>query len=176
MLSRADTFVFEEYEEYTAFIYGVLNRKFPWKKKIFLDEKASLFGIELNEALPENESAVARIHSNCEKNFFAQREQKGVYSSLELMTSLFWKKQIRYGDKNPDKKFMLIRFPLYSSGLGDMIRFCMTKVAMAEYRNLDYIPVIDLSVPDDGNQFSGGRLWKQVKISAAGALSLCRSP
>ena len=157
LLSRADTFVFEEYEEYTAFIYEALNRKFPWKKKVFLDENAELFGIELNGVLPENETNVVRIHSKCEKNFFAQRDQTAVYSSLELMTSLFWKKQIFYGDKNPDKKFMLIRFPLYSSGLGDMIRFCMTKVAMVEYRNLDYIPVIDLSIPDDGNQFSGGR-------------------
>ena len=52
---------------------------------------------------------------------------------------------------------MLIRFPIYSSGLGDVIRFCMTKVAAVEYRKLDYIPVIDLSVPDGGNSFSGGR-------------------
>ena len=63
-----------------------------------------------------------------------------------------------FGEKNPDKRFMLIRFPVYSSGLGDVIRFCMTKVAVAEYREPGYIPVIDLSVPDGGNSFSGGRI------------------
>lgn len=157
LLSRADAYVFEEYEEYTAFIYEVLNRKFPQKKKIFLDEQAKVFGIESKEELCCNESNVVRIHSKCEKNFFAERYQKAVYSSLDIMTSLFWRKQVSYGSKNPDKKFLLIRFPLYSSGLGDVIRFCMTKVAMAEYRGLEYIPVIDLSISDDGNQFSGGR-------------------
>ncbi len=157
LLSRADAYVFEEYEEYTAFIYEVLNRKFPNKKKVFLDEKAKVFGIEPEDGLSGTESQVVRIHSRCEKNFFGERYQKAVYSSLDIMTALYWKKQSCYGSKNPDKKFMLIRFPLYSSGLGDVIRFCMTKVAMVEYRGLAYIPVIDLSISDDGNQFSGGR-------------------
>lgn len=43
LLSRADTYIFEEFEEYTAFICDVLERKFPEKKKIFLDENADVF-------------------------------------------------------------------------------------------------------------------------------------
>ncbi len=188
LLSRADTYIFEEYEEYTAFICDVLERRFPEKGKIFLDENANIFSClhhcrvaDLHEYPHADEefcaaansaqhedtdrknqnrtSGVVRITSEREKDFFGRRFQKNIYSSMDIMTSLFWRrKETCFGEKNPDKKFMLIRFPLYSSGLGDVIRFCMTKVAAAEYRRLDYIPVIDLSVPDRWNSFSGGRI------------------
>lgn len=158
LLSWADNYVFEEYEEYTAFISSVLKDKFPGKKILFVDENAVLFGMERCDSTCSNDGRVMHVTSNYKENYFAQRYVENIYSSLDIMTALFWqKKQVSYGECNPDKKFMLIRFPLQSSGLGDVIRFCMSKVATVEYRNLDYIPVIDLSVPDDGNQFSGGR-------------------
>lgn len=176
LLSRADTYIFEEFEEYTAFICDVLERQFPEKEKIFLDENAEVFscfgfhyrmgsrgqvygsGQAIDDPIYSSERNVVYITSEREKDFFGRRFQKGIYSSLDIMTSLFWrKKETGYGELNPDKKFLLIRFPIYSSGLGDVIRFCMTKAAAVEYRKLDYIPVIDLSVPDSGNSFSGGR-------------------
>lgn len=40
---RADTYIFEEYEEYAAFIYDALERRFPEKEKYFLDENAQIF-------------------------------------------------------------------------------------------------------------------------------------
>lgn len=165
VLSRANTYVFEEYDEYTAFICEVLERKFPEKEKIFLDENARLFSgrhfhyrtvpdMVLTEGCPDT----ILITSEREKDFCGRRFQKNIYSSLDIMTALFWRqKEMSCGEMNPDKRFLYIRFPLYSSGLGDVIRFCMTKVAMNEYRNLGYIPVIDLSIPGDGNSFSGGR-------------------
>lgn len=159
LLSRADTYIFEEYEEYTAFIWDVLERKFPEKKKIFLDENADIFSCFDPLGRGEDMPGAVRITSEREKDFFGRRFQKNIYSSMDVMTSLFWRrKEICFGEENPDKKFMLIRFPVYSSGLGDVIRFCMTKAATAEYRNPGHIPVIDLSVPDGGNSFSGGRL------------------
>lgn len=183
LLSRADTYIFEEYEEYTAFICDVLERKFPEKEKIFLDENVNIFSdfhphycveavdkdresdagigglsVDVGKKSPDHTSKV-RITSEREKDFFGRRFQKNIYSSMDIMTSLFWRrKETCFGGKNPDKKFMLIRFPIYSSGLGDVIRFCMTKIAAVEYRKLDYIPVIDLSVPDIWNSFSGGRI------------------
>ena len=182
LLSRADTYVFEEYEEYSAFICKVLEREFPKTEKIFLDENADIFshlGYHFRRATKnevktmhsntpstsaESKNHTIHITSEREKDFFGQRFQKDVYSSLDIMTALFWKqKEICYGKLNPDKKFLLIRFPIYSSGLGDIIRFCMTKVAVIEYRKLDYIPVIDLSIPDNINSFSGGRaenIWE----------------
>lgn len=171
LLTRADTYVFEEFEEYTAFICGVLERKFPEKEKIFLDENAEVFScfghhyrVDAGDGPHKNGmddmpgSGMVYITSKREKDFFGQRFQKNIYSSLDIMTALFWrKKETGYGNLNPDKKFLLIRFPIYSSGLGDVIRFCLTKAAAAEYREPAYIPVIDLSVPDGGNSFSGGR-------------------
>ena len=204
LLTRADIYVFEEYEEYTAFICNVLEREFPQQEKIFLDENADVFSalgyryrIDPKYGLQDDTESmmypergnvkkrVVYITSEREKDFFGGRIQEDInvlpdsepiapakacimghpdrdalrYSSLDIMTALFWRNEEKYyGSLNPDKKFMLIRFPLYSSGLGDVIRFCMTKAAAAEYRKLDYIPVIDLSVPDDGNSFSGGRV------------------
>lgn len=195
LLSRADTYIFEEFEEYTAFICDVLERKFPEKKKVFLDENADVFScfhfhycIGSRDTLFQNVDDVLHdspdgkshqmmdgqgkgpgqnavyITSEREKDFFGRRFQKNIYSSLDIMTALFWqKKETGFGDLHPDKKFLLIRFPVYSSGLGDVIRFCMTKAAAVEFRKLDYIPVIDLSVPDGGNSFSGGReenIWE----------------
>ncbi len=189
LLSRADTYIFEEFEEYTAFICDVLERKFPEKEKIFLDENADVFPCfhfhycigskdtlfqdadDVQHGSPDGKSHqmmddqgngsgrnVVYVTSEREKDFFGRRFQKNIYSSLDIMTALLWqKKETGFGDLYPDKKFLLIRFPVYSSGLGDVIRFCMTKVAAVEYRKLDYIPVIDLSVPDGGNSFSGGR-------------------
>lgn len=183
LLSRADTYLFEEFEEYTAFICEVLERKFPEKEKIFLDENAEVFsgfgfryrvgtrdellqdagdapraGMQNADRVHDSGRNTFYITSEREKDFFGRRFQKNIYSSLDIMTALFWQeKETGYGDLHPDKRFMLIRFPIYSSGLGDVIRFCMTKVATVEYRKLDYIPVIDLSVPDGGNSFSGGR-------------------
>lgn len=159
LLSRAEAYIFEEYEEYTAFICDVLERKFPEKKKLFLDENAAIFSRFVPQNRGDDMSGAIRVTSEREKDFFGRRFQKDIYSSMDVMTSLFWRrKEISFGEKNPDKRFMLIRFPVYSSGLGDVIRFCMTKVAVAEYREPGYIPVIDLSVPDGGNSFSGGRI------------------
>ncbi len=176
-LSRADTYIFEEYEEYAAFIYDALERRFPEKEKYFLDENAQIFlgsesccqgngdfyvlpgkSFRLNGIDVAGSKRIAYIDSSREQHFMSRAPQTGVYSSLGIMTSLFWRqKECSYGDLNPDKKFMLIRFPLYSCGLGDIIRFCMTKAAVTEYLRTEYIPVIDLSVPDDGNQFTNGR-------------------
>lgn len=156
-LSRADVCIFEEYEEYTAFIYKVLEQRFPDKKKYFLDENAQIF---LKENTPCQTTAgnILYIDSSRKEHLMTRAPQTGICCSLGVMTSLFWRKCERsYGQLNPDKKFLLIRFPLYSCGLGDVIRFCMTKAAVTEYSKTEYIPVIDLSVPNDGNQFTGGR-------------------
>lgn len=165
LLSRADIYIIEEYDEYTAFIYDVLQRKFPEKQAYFLDENAQIF-LEPDNITDTssgtgtllNYDNIVRITSKRERNPLYQKPETGIYSSLEIMTSLFWKREEHsYGELHPDKKFLLIHFPLYSSGLCDMIRFCMAKVAATEYTKTEYIPVIDLSVPDDPNQFSGGR-------------------
>ena len=167
-LSRPDTYIFEEYEEYSAFIYEALERRFPEKRKYFLDENAHIFldpmkgGEVEDERTPGSFAAaggmIVRVDGSRDQHFMERAPQTGIFSSLGIMTSLFWKKERSFGELNPDKKFMLIRFPLYSSGLGDIIRFCMTKVAVTEYLKTEYIPVIDLSVPGDGNQFTGGRV------------------
>ena len=159
-LARGDLYIFEEYEEYTAFIYDVLERRFPEKRKYFLDENAQIFlgsdGICC--VMPDSNSHLdhmVRVTSKRERESISEDPQPGIYSSLEIMTSLFWNAGIQHcGMLNPDKKFFLIQFPMHSSGLCDMIRFCLAKIAMTEYSKPEYIPVINLKVPGDTHHFS----------------------
>lgn len=164
LLSQAETWVFEELEEYTYFLCHALEHFFPEKKKRFLDENALLFPetSRFYETAPADLTIVPqgntlRVNSDLNKEFSGIAPPAGIFSSLDVMTSLFWSAPQSFGKLHPDKKFLLIRFPLYSAGLGDVITFCMDKLAMMERRKPDYIPVIDLSVPGDNNQFSGGR-------------------
>lgn len=82
LLSRVNTYIFEEYEEYTAFIYEVLERRFPEKRKYFLDENAQIFldteGIccVIPDSNVQSDDMVRHIY---------KAPQAGVFSSLEIM-------------------------------------------------------------------------------------------
>lgn len=82
MLSRVNTYIFEEYEEYTVFIYEVLERRFPEKRKYFLDENAQIFldteGICF--VIPDS-----NVQSDDMVRHIYKAPQAGVFSSLEIM-------------------------------------------------------------------------------------------
>ena len=89
LLSRADIYIIEEYDEYTAFIYDVLQRKFPEKRKYFLDENAQIFldtdnGIDaaLDDNVLLNYNNIVRITSDRGRSPIYQPPKAGVYSSL----------------------------------------------------------------------------------------------
>ena len=65
--------------------------------------------------------------------------------------------EMNFGDKNPEKTFFLIKSPLTVMGLSDLIRWTLYRVKVAEdHRRGKIIPIVDMSVEGDNNQFNGG--------------------
>ena len=94
----------------------------------------------------------------------------GAVSSIEIMTSMYWlKREFYYGPENPDKVFYLIKQPVKENGITALVSNVMGIIGMLRARRLDFIPVVDLGVANDPNQFTGmsgedvwGMFFKQV--------------
>lgn len=170
LIERGNVFIFNTFEEYTYAIARILQMNFSEKYVFFLDPKAALF-FEDNErlsVLPNMQSFYLEYKHLLNKSIFlidSQRKCKynfdnwisKKYCSLELMTSLFWCCDVvSFGEKNPDKIFYLIKNPLGGGGLADLIKFTLFRVEMVCQKNVSYIPVVDLSLKDDDNQFTHG--------------------
>ena len=169
LVSRGDVFLFSKFEEYSYQIARIILDKFPDKYVFFLDPTADMFFTDSPHLHILNSihdfylqyknllhKSIFLVHS--EKNFSHDytRFVTKTYSSLEIMTSLFWACDIvSYGEKNPEKTFYLIKNPLENGGLADLIKFTLFRIAMISQKPRHFIPVIDLSLKDD-NQFNRG--------------------
>ena len=172
LLNRAQVYIFDVLEEYTYLIAKMIRRYFPDRYIFFKDpraamffEKSDLFNIITGDAQFFNRyhylisksimQVTTRPHTltNYDQLQFLEKR----YTSLELMTSLFWSTEFKsYGDKNPDKIFVLIKSPVSQEGLADVTRFPLYRAEIASRLGSNVIPVIDLSVPGDNNQFNHG--------------------
>ena len=77
-------------------------------------------------------------------------------SSYVIMTSLYWiKREFYYGPLNPDKTFYLIKQPVKENGLTALIANVIGTKQMIRHIRTDFIPVVDLGVAGDPNQFAG---------------------
>ena len=172
LIERGDVFLFDELEEYSYALARLIRAYYPDKYIFFKDPRASFFFEEsellrlvanekdfytrfsylISRSIVEVSSSVMVVKHYDPLQFLEKR-----YTSLELMTSLFWAREIHsYGDKNPDKIFCVIKAPLGMQGLADMTRYPLYRAEIAARRGSRMVPIIDLSVPGDGNQFNGG--------------------
>jgi len=72
------------------------------------------------------------------------------------MTSLYWlKPELCCGPDNPDKTFYLIRMKVNGLGLASLITHILRVREMMRQLRPDVIPVVDLGVSGDQNQFAG---------------------
>jgi hypothetical protein len=91
-------------------------------------------------------------------------------SSILVMTSMYWlKREFYYGPRNPDKTFYLIKEPVKENGITALVSNVMGIIGMLKIKRPDFIPVVDLGVANDPNQFTGmsgedvwGMFFKQV--------------
>ena len=60
-----------------------------------------------------------------------------------------------YGPLNPDKTFYLIKQPVKENGLTALIANVIGTKQMIRHIRPDFIPVVDLGVAGDPNQFAG---------------------
>lgn len=77
-------------------------------------------------------------------------------SSFLLMTSLYWvRREFYYGPLSPDKTFYLIKQPVKENGLTALIANMAGTTQMIRAIRPDFIPVVDLGLANDPNQFAG---------------------
>lgn len=175
ILERAEVFLFDTIEEYTYAIAKILLAYFPDKYIFFKDKRALWFFDEsdhfkvidseadifnhyyfiLQKSIMSVRSEVLQFGSDARDplNYVTKK-----YASTEIIVGLYWlTDEMNFGDKNPEKTFFLIKSPLTVMGLSDLIRWTLYRVKVAEdHRRGKIIPIVDMSVEGDNNQFNGG--------------------
>ena len=176
-VERGQVFIFEDLEEYSYTAACLIQAWYPDRYIFFKDPLARYFfrETELLHVIRDDAELCRWFHYLIPYSIYSfSSEVFGInpsimdiytpeqflskrYLTLDLMTSLFWLSGIQsYGDLHPDKIFCVIRNPLGMEGLGDMLRYCIYRAEVVSQKGGNLVPVIDLSVPGDGNQFNGG--------------------
>ena len=166
-VDRFQLFVYDELEEYSYHTARMIRRHNPTAVVAFTDPTAALFFAEderlliadseesLFEARPElRDLRTLRVHSEIRWN--VQNVFTNDVPSFLVMTSLYWiKREFYYGPLNPDKTFYLIKQPVKENGLTALIANVLGTTQMIRAIRPDFIPVVDLGLANDPNQFAG---------------------
>ena len=166
-VNRFQLFVYDELDEYAYHTARIIAKHNPSVTIAFTDPTAALFFTEderpliadseekLFEAHPElKDLRTLRVHSEIRWN--VQDVFTNDVSSYLVMTSLYWvKREFYYGPLNPDKTFYLIKQPVKENGLTALIANVVGTKQMIRAIRPDFIPVVDLGVANDPNQFAG---------------------
>ena len=166
-VDRFQLFIYGELDEYAYHTARMIAKHNPSVTIAFTDPTAALFFTEgerlliadseeeLFEEHPElKDLRTLRVHS--EIRWDVQDVFTNNVSSYLLMTSLYWvKREFYYGPLNPDKVFYLIKQPVKENGLTALIANVVGTKQMIRAIRPDFIPVVDLGVVNDPNQFAG---------------------
>ena len=166
-VDRFQLFIYGELDEYAYHTARMIAKHNPSVTIAFTDPTAALFFTEderlliadseeeLFEGHPELKNLrTLRVHS--EIRWDVQDVFTNNVSSYLLMTSLYWvKREFYYGPLNPDKTFYLIKQPVKENGLTALIANVVGTKQMIRAIRPDFIPVVDLGVANDPNQFAG---------------------
>ncbi len=177
LLKRADTYIIENFNEYTDTIIKIIKKYWKNKRILVTDHKVNYFrnDVECYNSIDDvyhklSQNRIMFITGNCherQRDLGSKKRQITKYLTLEyndmeVMTSLFWKSNITtLGNLNPDKKILLIKYPIETDGLGCVISATTDIMKMAADKDL--IPVVDLSIPEQCNQFTLGKpenMWE----------------
>ena len=166
-VDRYQLVVYAEVEEYSYHTARMILTHNPAIKVAFTDPRAAWFfqgdeGLLIadgEEALmaehPELEG-LKTLHVHSEITWDVQGFFGNNVSSYLVMTSLYWiKREFYYGPLNPDKTFYLIKQPVKENGLTALIDNIVGVKQMIHALRPDFIPVVDLGVANDPNQFAG---------------------
>lgn len=180
-VDRYEMVLYEKLEEYSYHTARLIRKHRPGmivaftdpNAKYFFEESEKLIIAESEEALfsahPELEN-VRTLRGKTEIRWDVKGVFTGIVSSIEIMTSMYWlKREFRYGPLNPDKTFYLIKQPVKENGITALVSNVMGIIGMLREKRPDFIPVVDLGVANDPNQFTGmsgedvwGMFFKQV--------------
>lgn len=169
LLMEADLFVFDEIEEYSAAIRRILRKYFPDKGVIFLDEHANSFfaedekvgtadsfeNVQKSASVPLDR--IMHICGDGSSTILKEKVKNKQYASLQIMHSIYWlSNETCFGEKNDDKLIGLIKSPLAFEGLAGVLRYVLNKAEAMEKSGYPIIPVVDLGIIGDDNQFVSG--------------------
>ena len=164
---RFELIIYHEIEEYSYHTARMIRKHHPDTVIAFTDPNAAFFFQEDEKLiLAESEDALFQKRPDLKalKTLRADSEIKwdvqGVFtnrvSSYVIMTSLYWiKREFYYGPLNPDKTFYLIKQPVKENGLTALIANVIGTKQMIRHIRPEFIPVVDLGVAGDPNQFAG---------------------
>ena len=166
-VDRFQLFVYSELEEYSYHTARLIRRHNPEVTIAFTDPNAKFFfGEDEHLIIANSEEGLFEQHPEL-KDLRTLRigseikwDVQGVFtnnvSSFLLMTSLYWiKREFYYGPLNPGKVFYLIKQPVKENGLTALINNIVGTKQMIRAIRPDFIPVVDLGVANDPNQFAG---------------------
>lgn len=180
-VDRYQMVLYESLEEYSYHTARLIRKHNPDLVVAFTDPYARFFFEESDKLLiAQSEEELFAAHpelkqlrtlrGKTEIRWDVQGVFTGNVSSIEIMTSMYWlKREFYYGPENPDKVFYLIKQPVKENGITALVSNVMGIIGMLRARRLDFIPVVDLGVANDPNQFTGmsgedvwGMFFKQV--------------
>ena len=166
-VDRYQLIIYRELEEYSYHTARIAMAHNPELIIAFLDSNAAYLFIEnekliladseeeLFEKYPELKG-LRTLRAHSEMKWDVHGVFMGEVSSYEIMTSLYWiKREFYYGPENPDKTFYLIKQPVKENGLTALINNVVGVKQMIRALRPDYIPVVDLGIANDPNQFQG---------------------
>ncbi len=178
LIEKPKAIYFTDIDEYSIFIANLALKRFSDKKIIFKDERARYFicdaknsniyyGIkeddvmsQLSDVTPELLMTIGGERISISKDMVFNMN----YTSLSVMHSIYWlSKETHFGDKNPDKRIALIKSPLAFEGIAGLIRYVLNKAEAYAKCGYDIVPVADLGIIGDENQFfagSGENVWE----------------
>ena len=166
-VDRYQLIIFEELEEYSYHTARVIRAHNPGIIIAFTDRRASfLFEESEHMIFADSEEELFEMHPECrelrtlrgkkEIRWDVQGVLRSTVSSLEIMTSMYWlKREFYYGPKNPDKTFYLIKQPVKENGLTALLANVIGVKQMLRFKRPDFIPVVDMGIANDPNQFAG---------------------
>ena len=166
-IDRYQLFIFDKLEEYSYHCAKLIMHHNQDDKIIFTDTNAAFFFetsdklmiTENEEELFERDPSLKQLRTlrgMAEIKWDVQGVFMNTVSTIEIMTSLYWlDREFSYGPKNPDKTFYLIKQPVKENGLTAIINNIVGIRQMVHQKRPDFIPVVDLSIANDPNQFAG---------------------
>ena len=164
-VDRYQLIIFEKLEEYSHHISEIVRRHNRNIKIAFTDKNAKFF-YDDDVLIAENEEELFANHPDL-KQFRTLRGISDIIwdvgsffmdkiPTIGIMTSLYWlKREFSYGELNPDKTFYLIKQPVKENGLTALVSNVIGIKQMIRKKNPQLIPVVDLGVANDPNQFMG---------------------
>ena len=180
-VDRYQMVLYEHLEEYSCHTARLIQKHNPDLIIAFTDQNARWFFEESDKLLiADSEEALFASHpelkelrtlrAKTEIRWDVQGVFMGSVPSIAVMTSMYWlKREFSYGPDNPDKTFYLIKQPVKENGITALVSNVMGIIGMLHVKRPDFIPVVDLGVANDPNQFTGvsgedvwGMFFKQV--------------